>query len=234
LLPICVHDAHVTTPRLDVTKRLEIDDALYERAANQCPTYLSTTGFINLILDQGLDTVSRVPAYRVGAEETGSSSTSALSDSSNNTKGGKGVGRESEGNPRKGRSRKPENQQFHYDADESDVPDDLKPVSAELLDFWKHKGGKTTKRAWDGIIRESRKIIDHKDGSIDVIREELNHAAARGQQGIEYTRWIAYKATPKAKPYWQQEPEMKHPAHRDFTAERIAAEKEGNQNFLNF
>ena len=37
-----------------------------------------------------------------------------------------------------------------------------------------------------------------------------------------------------AKKPWQQEPEMKHPAHRDFTAERIAAEQEGNENFLGF
>ena len=37
-----------------------------------------------------------------------------------------------------------------------------------------------------------------------------------------------------AKKPWQQEPEMKHPAHRDFTAERIAAERESTDNFLNF
>ena len=35
-------------------KRVEIDDELHDLAQTKCPKYLSVTGFINLIIDQGL------------------------------------------------------------------------------------------------------------------------------------------------------------------------------------
>lgn len=38
-----------------MAQRIEIDDALLEKALIKCPTYLSTTGFINLMLDKALD-----------------------------------------------------------------------------------------------------------------------------------------------------------------------------------
>ena len=228
-------------------KRVEIDDELHDLAQANCPKYLSVTGFINLIIDQGLTGVGKVSAYHVGAEDAGTqklplqfppelevTSTPSSTNTSNTTKRGNGVGRESEGNPRKGGSREPKNPQLHFPANETHVPDDLGTLSDELLDFWKHKSGKTTERAWKGLIAECRKIVDDKNGSIEILRDELLNAATRGQAGMEYSRWLAYSAKPKAKPAWQQEPEMKHPAHRDFTAERIAAEQEGDQNFLGF
>ena len=48
-------------------KRVEIDDELHDLAQAHCPKYLSTTGFINLIIDQGLTGVAKVSAYHVGA-----------------------------------------------------------------------------------------------------------------------------------------------------------------------
>ena len=48
-------------------KRVEIDDELHDLAQAHCPKYLSVTGFINLIIDQGLTGVSKVSAYHVGA-----------------------------------------------------------------------------------------------------------------------------------------------------------------------
>lgn len=36
-------------------KRIEIDDQLLARVQSQCPTYLTATGFINLLIDQALD-----------------------------------------------------------------------------------------------------------------------------------------------------------------------------------
>ena len=84
LLPIYIQDVPVTTPGLDVPKRLEIDDALYERATNQCPSYLSTTGFINLILDQGLAGGARLiePSRDRQPDERGEGSISSSSSSS--------------------------------------------------------------------------------------------------------------------------------------------------------
>lgn len=111
LLPIYVQDVPVTTPGLDVPKRLEIDDALYERATNQCPTYLSTTGFINLILDQGLAGGARLiePSRDRQPDERGegsiSTSSSITSNSSINTsikqhkKGSKSLSKHTKGSP---------------------------------------------------------------------------------------------------------------------------------------
>ena len=48
-------------------KRVEIDDELHDLAQAHCPKYLSVTGFINLIIDQGLTGVGKVSAYHVGA-----------------------------------------------------------------------------------------------------------------------------------------------------------------------
>ena len=48
-------------------KRVEIDDELHDLAQAHCPKYLSVTGFINLIVDQGLTRGSTVSAYHVGA-----------------------------------------------------------------------------------------------------------------------------------------------------------------------
>ena len=62
---------HKSSPKDNVPKRVEIDDGLHAIAESQCPKYLSVTGFINLILDQGLevrvDSGCTIPAYRVGA-----------------------------------------------------------------------------------------------------------------------------------------------------------------------
>ena len=54
-------------------RRVEIDDELHDKAQANCPKYLSVTGFINLILDQGLTSNlggATVPAYCVGAGNT--------------------------------------------------------------------------------------------------------------------------------------------------------------------
>ena len=50
-----------------------IDEDLFLKAEQHCPKYLSTTGFINLIIDQGLTSnlgAASLPAYRVGAGNT--------------------------------------------------------------------------------------------------------------------------------------------------------------------
>jgi hypothetical protein len=39
-----------------MTKRIEIDDEVLAKVESQCPKYLSPTGFINLLIDQALDT----------------------------------------------------------------------------------------------------------------------------------------------------------------------------------
>ena len=71
---------------------------------------------------------------------------------------------------------------------------------------------------------------DRREGTIR--RLELASMGSGRVSSLSSTMQRLQDALPK-KP-WQQEPEMKHPAHRDFTAERIAAERESTDNFLNF
>ena len=57
--------------------------------------------------------------------------------------------------------------------------------------------------------------------------------------GHHYSTTMQRFEPAKPKPAWQQEPDTKHPAHRDFTAERLAEERkqreeEEKHNFLGF
>ena len=47
--------------------KIDIPDELYNRIESTRPDYLDRKGFVCLILDQHLDSGSRLPAYRVGA-----------------------------------------------------------------------------------------------------------------------------------------------------------------------
>ena len=124
------------------------------------PTFLSLSKYINMILESSLDNLDslvRLPAYRVGAEETSTNIDSNTStpvnedkvhfESSNfsskekNFKNsisvlGEDVGRESEGNPK--------NTPLPYDF-ETSIPDKLKPYSDKIASFWRVKKGTKNK-----------------------------------------------------------------------------------------
>ena len=100
-----------------------------------------------------------------------------------------------------------------------------------IREFFRLKKGSKSKTAWAHLMGGLIKIQD-KYG--DAVVEEQLMAAINGRwAGITLKNYEEF-GIPKPKPQWQQEPEMKHPAHRDFTAERIAAERESTDNFLNF
>ena len=174
MLPIYVHDAHVTTPRLDVPKRLEIDDALYERATNQCPTYLSTTGFINLILDQGLAGGARLiePSRDRQPDERGEGSISTSSITSNKRTNTKKV-----------------NVSI---AQHEDL----------IREFWKGKGGAKSETAWKLLMTELEKLQSaHGDM---VVKEQLLLAINGKWKGVSASRYEQFKApkgnTPQEQP----------------------------------
>ena len=199
-------------------KRVEIDDELHDLALAHCPKYLSVTGFINLIVDQGLTRGSKVSAYHVGA-----------------------------GN-QYGVDHKPP-LQFPPDLEVTNSPASTEAVSAVkpkswkpksvnarltkfeslILEFWRVKKGSKGETAWKRLQGQLERFLDTYGES--VVHDQLELAINGKWAGIEFSRYEQFK--PAKKP-WQQEPEMKHPAHRDFTAERIAAERESTDNFLNF
>jgi hypothetical protein len=107
----------------------------------------------------------------------------------------------------------------------------LKNFEPLIMEFWRVKKGSKGETAWKRLQGQLEKFLDTYGDT--VVNDQLELAINGKWAGIEFSRYEQFK--PAKKP-WQQEPEMKHPAHRDFTAERIAAERESEstENFLNF
>ena len=190
------------------------------------PTYLSLSKYINMILESSLDNLDslvRLPAYRVGAEEIFNHINSKTStpvnedkvhfESSNfsskekNLKNsisvlGEDVGRESEGNPK--------NTPLPYDF-ETSIPDKLKPYSDKIASFWRVKKGTKNRLAWSLQMGELEKILDNLGKKVLV--EQLDQACMAGTwKQINYNRTIEYSDKK------EEVKQTKHPNSRIFTA----------------
>ena len=190
------------------------------------PTYLSLSKYINMILETSLDNLDslvRLPAYRVGAEETSTNidlntstptnednvhfESSNFSSKEKNLKNsisilGEDVGRESEGNPK--------NTPLPYDF-ETSIPDKLKPYSDKIASFWRVKKGTKNRLAWSLQMGELEKILDNLGKKVLV--EQLDQACMAGTwKQINYNRTIEYSDKK------EEVKQTKHPAHKVFKA----------------
>ena len=190
------------------------------------PTYLSLSKYINMILESSLDNLDslvRLPAYRVGAEEISTKLDTNIStpinedkvhfESSNfsskekNLKNsisvlGEDVGRESEGNHK--------NTPLPYDF-ETSIPDKLKPYSDKIASFWRVKKGTKNRLAWSLQMGELEKILDNLGKKVLV--EQLDQACMAGTwKQINYNRTIEYSDKK------EEVKQNKHPAHKVFKA----------------
>ena len=190
------------------------------------PTYLSLSKYINMILESSLDNLDslvRLPAYRVGAEETSTNKdvntstpvnednvhfeSSNFSSKEKNLKNsisilGEDVGRESEGNPK--------NTPLPYDF-ETSIPDKLKPYSDKIASFWRVKKGTKNRLAWSLQMGELEKILDNLGKKVLV--EQLDQACMAGTwKQINYNRTIEYSDKK------EEVKQTKHPAHKVFKA----------------
>ena len=190
------------------------------------PEYLSLSKYINMILESSLDNLDslvRLPAYRVGAEETSinkdiNTSTpvnenkvhfesSNFSSKEKNLKNsisilGEDVGRESEGNPK--------NTPLPYDF-ETSIPDKLKPYVDKIAAFWRVKKGTKNRLAWSLQMGELEKILDNLGKK--VLLEQLDQACMAGTwKQINYNRTIEYSDKK------EEVKQTKHPAHKVFKA----------------
>ena len=190
------------------------------------PTYLSLSKYINMILESSLDNLDslvRLPAYRVGAEETSTNidlntstpvnedkvhfESSNFSSKEKNLKNsisilGEDVGRESEGNPK--------NTPLPYDF-ETSIPDKLKPYSDKIASFWRVKKGTKNRLAWSLQMTELEKILDNLGKKVLV--EQLDQACMAGTwKQINYNRTIEYSDKK------EEVKQTKHPAHKVFKA----------------
>lgn len=190
------------------------------------PTFLSLSKYINMILETSLDNLDslvRLPAYRVGAEEISNHIDTNIStpinedkvhfESSNfsskkeNLKNsitvlGEDVGRESEGNPK--------NTPLPYDFKTS-IPDKLKPYVDKIASFWRVKKGTKNRLAWSLQMTELEKILDNLGKK--VLEEQLDQACMAGTwKQINYNRTVEYSDKK------EEVAVSKHPAHKVFKA----------------
>ena len=190
------------------------------------PESLSLSKYINMILESSLDNLDslvRLPAYRVGAEETSTNKdvntstpvnkdkvhfeSSNFSSKKENLKNsisilGEDVGRESEGDPK--------NTPLPYDF-ETSIPDKLKPYSDKIASFWRVKKGTKNRLAWSLQMGELEKILDNLGKKVLV--EQLDQACMAGTwKQINYNRTIEYSDKK------EEVKQTKHPAHKVFKA----------------
>ena len=183
-----------------------ISEQTEQKLKEKKPEYLSLSKYINMILENSidnLDSLVRLPAYRVGAEdssihiETNISSptnehkvqleSSNFSSKKENLKNsitvlGEDVERESEG--------KPKNTPLPYDFKTS-IPDKLTPYTNKITAFWQVKKGTKNRLAWSLQMLELEKILDNLGKQVLV--EQLDQACMAGTwKQINYKRTIEY------------------------------------------
>ena len=226
-----------------------------ENAAVHTDGILSKAGVVRVLIRQAMDSgwkpltsqnlVPTVPAYCVGAGErvrethklplqfppqlevTSTPAQQTAVQAVSDTSSLPCVAREFEKGGTGGKEKKGET----TSKDLKPIPSNLRQHETLIREFWTCKKGSRNSRAWSLLLTELDKIQD-KFGS-ERAQEQLTLAINGLWKGITFSNMQRFE--PAKKP-WQQEPEMKHPAHRDFTAERIAAEREAEStdNFLNF
>jgi hypothetical protein len=217
-----------------MTQRLQLylEDDFAEILKQRKPRSLSLSAYCGLCIEQhiaSLDNVANVPAYRVGSEDTLHVDDSVYSKqkllqeeapitaskkilSPAGTDQEVGVGREFEGNPRKEEVRSTKNRP---------VDDDLKQHEDLIRDFWQVKQGSKADRAWSLLMTELRKIKDkHGDACVS---HQIQLAINGKWKGITLQNYARFA------PKEQQQPEVRHPASRVFTAKDGFAEPAENQ-----
>ena len=100
-------------------------------------------------------------------------------------------------------------------------PEPLKPFKDAIDAYWRVKQGSKSDTAWTRLMNNLLKFLD-KYGK-EVVEEQLGKAESGKWKGIELSNYENMQPTRKA-----PEPEPKHPAYRDFTAERLEQEAATN------
>ena len=105
-----------------------------------------------------------------------------------------------------------------------DVPEGLKTFEPMIRAYWAAKPKTKTAAAWKLLMRELNKINDQY-GS-DVLEEQLLQAEANRWQSITLKNYEEFGVSRAHRPGQSPEPEVKHPAHKVFTAAEHFAKPE--------
>ena len=197
---------------------LTVPDEFHKELLAQKPAHKTLSAYcLDLIaerLDSNLDTVAKLapcPAHagNTEVESTAQESIKAVQSVVEKISSptfvcgedvGKGVQRET---PKKG------------------YPEALKPFKDAIDAYWRVKQGSKSTTAWNRLMNNLLKFLD-KYGK-DVVEEQLGRAESGKWKGIELSNYENMQPAKKA-----AEPETKHPAYRDFTAERLEQEAANN------
>lgn len=197
---------------------LTVPDEFHKELLAQKPAHKTLSAYcLDLIaerLDSNLDRVAKLAPCPAHAGNTEVVTSAAKSESITSTavkkissptfvRGevvGKGVQRET---PKKG------------------YPEPLKPFKDAIDAYWRVKQGSKSDTAWNRLMNNLLKFLD-KYGK-DVVEEQLGRAESGKWKGIELSNYENMQPAKKA-----AEPETKHPAYRDFTAERLEHEAAAN------
>ena len=96
------------------------------------------------------------------------------------------------------------------------VPKELEWCREPLLEFWREKGGKKSKQAATFLFNQLITLTE-KYGQ-QVVLDQLELATAKGFDSITVKNYEQFGLTASKGTGKPQEPEMKHPASRVFTA----------------
>ena len=153
----------------------------------QCPKSLSATTFCALLVEQALDSGSRLPAYRVGAgHQNGVSHTLPLQfppalEVTNSEAPTEAV----EAVPKKNKTTRV-------------VPQSLSHLDDLIQEFWRAKKGSKSETAWTLLMTELGKIADAY--GVDRVDEQLRLAINGKWQGITLRNLESFeKGRPTAK-----------------------------------
>jgi len=193
--------------------RIEIPDELHQRIDAQKPEYLDRKGFVCLILDQALDRVGRVPAYRVGAGETPVQAVPVVQTSEAQQ-------------PQVPTQAVPSSKGKNFKKHLSLIPK-LEKFEDLILEFFRIKKGSKSETAWSHLMT-GLSSIQEKYGDT-VVQEQLMAAINGKWASVTLKNYEQYGLITK-KGFTPAEPQHKHPAYRDASDVLAESERIAQQN----
>ena len=171
-------------------KRVEIDDELHDLAQTKCPKYLSVTGFINLIIDQGLTrgctlggASESFSTQEKGSERIPSTSNTSIKESISSSN-------------KKTTQKKKDAYASKHLPESIQVPDAIVDCDQLLREYWSVKRGTRSERVWNRLCnklatwtpadRRSALEAAIASGWADVYEPKPDRPAAKPTSNLDY------------------------------------------------
>jgi hypothetical protein len=187
---------------------------LYEQMTANKPTYLSTTDFIHLMADKGLTGCATLGISETLAGSLPLSQRKKIQEEEINHP--PGAAKEITSNARAKKQKDPfTSKNLSPDL----VPDELQDCADEIVEFWAVKKGTRSEGA-------ATRLFNKLEAMTPADRIKALHAATDAGWSSVYEPKVDSPAHNRAITRDTHPQEFKHPAFRDFTAERIARQQE--------